>query len=256
MQRLRRLLARRRARQDERHFAAEGINALTEALAAGHPPETVFVASGGDSDLIDDARRAGARIEQLADGVMERISDAVTPQPVVSVFPFLDRRATEVLSSAPGLDTGLVVVVAGVQDPGNLGTILRSAEASGATGVLCCEGTVDLYNPKAVRASTGAIFHVPVVAGGEVTAVMTSVAEAGYRRLATSASNGDDYAATDLTGRLALLVGNEAHGLSDAVPVDGWLTIPIEGRSESLNVGMATAVICFEAARQRRMATC
>ena len=255
MQRLRRLLARRRAREDESRFAAEGVNALSEALAAGHTPETVFIAPGGESDVVEEARRAGAPVEHLSDGVIERISDAVTPQPVVSVFPFLDRAIDDVLLTTSG-PSSVVVVTAGVRDPGNLGTILRSAEASGATGVVCCDGTVDLYNPKTVRASTGAIFHVPVVAGGEVTAVMTSVAEAGYRRLATSASNGDDYTQADLTGPIALVVGNEAHGVSDDLAVDGWLTIPIEGRSESLNVGMATAVICFEAARQRRAARC
>ncbi len=149
----------------------------------------------------------------------------------------------EVLAQA-----GFVVVAAGVADPGNLGTILRTAEAAGADAVVLTPDTVDVTNPKVVRASAGALFHVPVVDQVELGEVRVH----GLRLLGTAAGGATSYAEADLTGRIAIAVGNEAHGLPDDAPVDGWISIPHAGRAESLNAAMAAAVICFEAARQRR----
>jgi TrmH family RNA methyltransferase len=141
-----------------------------------------------------------------------------------------------------------------VRDPGNAGTVLRSAEAAGADGVLSCDGSVDVYNPKTVRASAGSLFHVPVVVGGEPVDVLEQIGSWGVRRLGTVARRGHDYTAVDLARPTALVLGNEANGLPDHVSahLDDEVTIPMAGRSESLNVGMAAAVLCFEAARQRR----
>jgi RNA methyltransferase, TrmH family len=249
VQRLRRLLSRRSAREDERVFVVEGGKVLTEALDAGVDVESVYVVAGAPADPVAErALAAGARIFQLAPGVLERVADTVTPQPLLAVVPFVDRPLEAVRSGQ------VLVVAAEVRDPGNAGTLLRSAEASGADGVLCCEGSVDMYNPKTVRASAGSLFHVPVVAGGDPVEVLSEMATWGIRRLATSASGGRDYTEVDLTERTAFVLGNEAHGLSPALTdlVDGWVTIPMRGRTESLNVGMAAAVLCFEAARQRR----
>jgi TrmH family RNA methyltransferase len=144
------------------------------------------------------------------------------------------------------------VVCADVRDPGNLGTVLRSAEAAGAAGVVCCDGTVDAYNPKCVRASAGALFHVPLVVGGEPGRVVDALRAGGRCCLGAVARRGTAYTAQDLSGS-ALVTGNEAHGLSPELEaqLDGFVHIPMEGRSESLNVGMACTVLCFEAARQR-----
>ena len=179
---------------------------------------------------------------------MERVADTVTPQPVAAVVSYVD----------VDLDTlrgaSLVVVCFDVRDPGNAGTVLRSAEASGAEGVVCCEGSVDVYNPKTVRASAGSLFHVPVVVGGAPAATTETLGSWGLTRVATVARDGTDYTALDLTAPVALMLGNEAHGLpSDvAAMADAQVSIPMAGRTESLNVGMAAAVLCFEAARQRR----
>jgi TrmH family RNA methyltransferase len=149
---------------------------------------------------------------------------------------------------------GPAVVCVDVRDPGNLGTILRAAGASGAAGVLCCEGTVDVYNPKCVRASAGALFHTPVVVGGTAVSVLEALGSAGRIRLGTRAADAVDYTSADLTVPAAFVFGNEAQGLADDIgPIDGWVRIPMEGPSESLNVGTAVAVLCFEAARQRRV---
>ena len=135
----------------------------------------------------------------------------------------------------------------GVGDPGNLGTMLRSAEAAGIDAVVVTPGTVDAFNPKVVRASAGAIFHVPVV-----RATVADVRAAGLRIVGTSSHRGTTHTAADWSGRLAIVVGSEPHGVGADAEVDEWVRIEHRGRAESLNVAMATTVICFEAARARR----
>ena len=228
----------------------EGVKVLSEALAAGVRIEAVYAAPGAPSDLLQRAAAAGARVLDLAPGVLERVAGTVTPQPVLAVVPYLDVE----LEALRGAD--LVVVCVDVRDPGNLGTVLRSAEAAGAGGVICCNGSVDVYNPKTVRASAGSLFHVPVVAGGDPGDVLERIGTWGLCRLGAVARRGCDYSDVDLTRPTALVLGNEAAGLPRALVPGGLLddevTIPMTGRAESLNVGMAAAVLCFEAARQRR----
>jgi TrmH family RNA methyltransferase len=147
-------------------------------------------------------------------------------------------------------------VLDAIADPGNLGTILRSAEASGADLVVLTPGSVDPYNPKVVRSSAGALFHVPVV-----EATLDAVVASGLTTIGTTSHDAADrtvlsHTEVDFSGRVALVMGNEAAGLPDewsdsAGPIRRWVTIPHVGRSESLNVAMATTVLAFEAARQR-----
>lgn len=223
---------------------------LSEALAAGVPVEAVFAAPGAPPDLLERAAAAGARVHDLAPGVLERVAGTVTPQPVLATVPYVDVEL-ETLASAD-----LVVVCVDVRDPGNAGTVLRSAEAAGAGGVVCCNGCVDVYNPKTVRASAGSLFHVPVVNGGDAVEVLSRIGTWGLRRLGAVAGRGTDYTDADLVAPTAIVLGNEASGLPASVAaggiLDGEITIPMTGRSESLNVGMAAAVLCFESARQRR----
>lgn len=130
-------------------------------------------------------------------------------------------------------------------DPGNAGTLIRSAEAAGADAVVLTPGSVDPFNPKVVRASAGSLFRLPVVQASLETLD-------GWTRLGTSSHRGTGYTDTDLTRRIAVVLGNEAHGLGDDAPIDEWITIPHRGNAESLNVAMAATVLAFEVARQRR----
>ena len=132
-------------------------------------------------------------------------------------------------------------------DPGNAGTIIRSAEAAGADAVVFTAGSVDVYNPKVVRASAGSLFRIPVL-----SVELGALKAAGLMLLATSSHRGAAYTESDLRLPVALIVGNEAHGVADDAMVDGWITIPHAGAAESLNVAMAATVIAFEVARQRR----
>ena len=223
---------------------------LGEALAAGAAVESVFVAPGADHPVLTDAHEAGVRIFELAAGVIERVADTVTPQPVMAVVSMVDVGLDDLRGRDP------VVVLVDVRDPGNAGTVLRSAEAAGAGGIVCCDGSVDLFNPKTVRASAGSVFHVPVVVGGDSVEVLERLGERGLRRLGTVPRGGEVCYEADLRTPFALVLGNEAAGLPAHVEgvLDGRLTIPMAGRAESLNVGMAAAVLCFEAMRQRRTA--
>ncbi len=258
MQRLRRLVGRRSAREADGLFVVEGAKVLSEALAAGVPVESVYLdprLAGPDDpvrSLVDRAHEAGSRVYELDEGVLARVAGTVTPQPVLAVVPQVDVPLGGVLQRRPRL----LVVCQDVRDPGNAGTILRSAEGAGADGVVFCAGSVDVYNPKTVRASAGALFHVPVVVAGDPAAVLAELGEWGLCRLGAVARGGQPYTEADLARPLAMVLGNEARGLSGGVGrhLDGQVTIPLAGRGESINVGMAAAVLCFEAARQRRLA--
>lgn len=241
-------MRRRTARWLEQAFVAEGIEVVRTGLAAGCVPESLYVAHEGAGSepvaaLASRAVELGARCYELAPGVMAKVADTVTPQPVMAVFSMV-----HVPAVPPG--AGLAVVMVDVRDPGNAGTVLRTADAAGADAVVCCGGTVDPYNPKTVRSSAGSLFHVPLVVGGDGPAVLDELA--WMRRVGTVVRGGTDYAEVDWTVPTALVLGNEASGLPGTLPLDGTVGIPMAGRAESLNVGMACAVLCFEALRQRR----
>ncbi len=150
-------------------------------------------------------------------------------------------------SRSVGLDSLAFVLVADqLNDPGNLGTMLRSSEAAGVEAVVLTPGSVDPFNPKVVRASAGAVFHVPVI-----SATLDEVRAAGIRLVGTSSHLGGRHTEGDWSGRLAIVLGNEAHGLPDDAAVDQWIRIEHHGRAESLNVAMAGTLLVFEAARHR-----
>ena len=250
VERLRRLVRRASVRTSERAFVLEGSKLLAEALDADVALEAVYVAHGatGFESLLTRALAAGARVHQLQPGVLERVAGTVTPQPLMAVAPWIDVELDAVVGAE------LVVVCVDVRDPGNAGTVLRSAEAAGAGAVVFCDGSVDVFNPKTVRASAGSLFHVPVVASGAPAVVLDRLAAAGMCRLGTVARGGSPYDEVDLARPIAVVVGNEAHGLPAGIEdrLDATVTIPMAGRAESLNVGVAAAVVCFEALRQRR----
>jgi RNA methyltransferase, TrmH family len=257
VQRLRRLLTRRSAREAEASFVVEGAKLLSEALDSQAAIESVYLdpaAAGGLDVLVERCLAAGLRVYELEPGILPRVADTVTPQPILAVVSTVDV-GLDALPPALGGTPPLVVVCVDVRDPGNAGSVLRSAEAAGVDGVVFCEGSVDLYNPKTVRASAGALFHVPVVVGGSPAEVLGELGRSGLHRLGTVARDGQDYTAVDLRRPTALVFGNEANGLPEDIDglLDGALTIPMTGKAESLNVGIAAAVVCFEAARQRRV---
>jgi TrmH family RNA methyltransferase len=248
--RLRRLSRSRADRTASGSFVIDGPILVRDALASGVEVESIWVEAGRHDDVVAEAEARAVRVHVVPpNGVTRyRATDLVTPQGIVG----LARQPTTTLDEVVGRD--LLLVLAGVSDPGNAGTLLRSAEATGAGAVLFCAGSVDPFSPKCVRASAGSIFHVPVVSTGGPAEVLERIGAAGARRLATSAHRGDPYDGVDLTGAVTLVLGSESHGLPDGLEgqIDGHVAIPMAGRVESLNVGVAGSVLLFEAARQRR----
>ena len=231
----------------------DGPALVGEALDADVSLEAVFVEESASArpdiaGLIDRAEAVGIKIWELPDGALSRLTDVVHPPGLAAIASWAPAELT-----GPTL-TSLVLVLAGVTDPGNAGTLLRSAEAGGCSAVVFCGDAVDPTNPKCVRASAGALFHTAVVVRSDATEVLDELGGIGYRRIATRTGSGDPYDQVDLAGRVAVVLGSEAHGLPSGLDasIDATLTIPMDGRSESLNVAMAGAVLCFEALRQRR----
>ncbi|MFJ4646379.1 TrmH family RNA methyltransferase [Streptomyces bobili] len=252
-----RRLARRNFRGKERLFLAEGPQAVREAAA--HPDTLVelFVtpeAAERHADILGEARDAGARVH-LADGeVIEDISTTVTPQGLVGVCRFIDTPFDDILAARPKL----VAVLAHVRDPGNAGTVLRCADAAGADAVVLTDASVDLYNPKAVRASVGSLFHLPVALGVPVERAVAGLRDAGVRVLAADGAGEDDLDDEldrgAMGGPTAWVFGNEAWGLPEETRAlaDAVVRVPIHGKAESLNLATAAAVCLYASARAQR----
>lgn len=241
------------ARDDARACLLEGPRVIAAALDRRADVTDVYLGHGAASafpELL--ARCAGARVpvHHLKEGVLERIGTTRTPQPVLAVARWSAVPLATVVAAA-GERSALVVV--GVGDPGNLGTILRSAEAAGIGGVVLAGATADVRGPKVVRASAGSVFGCPVAVASDAGPVLAALRTAGVRLLGAVARGGAAPASVALGRGAALVLGNEAHGLDPAMTagLDGTVTIPMAGPTESLNVAMAATVLCFEAARQR-----
>jgi RNA methyltransferase, TrmH family len=261
VRRIRRLLAQRSARRSEGAFVIEGVNVLDAALDGDADIEALFAAPEADTGcpaLLDRAARRGIPVHRLGAGVLERVADTVTPQPVLAVARHRSLTLADVVGgpgavAGDGAEPKLLVVGVDVRDPGNGGTLIRSAEAAGAQGVIFCRGSVDVTNPKTVRATAGALFHVPVVEGCDPQEVLGVLGDLGLKRIAAVAHGGERPDRVDFGRPLALVFGNEASGLPADVlaGVDTEVTIPMPGRSESLNLAMAASILLYEARRQR-----
>jgi TrmH family RNA methyltransferase len=239
-----------------RSFLAEGPQAVREALAAGVVSQ-LFVTAAGRSrhpDLADQAERSGADVIAVSGELMGELAQTITPQGVLAVCGFIDVPLADLLGAVPRL----VIVLANVRDPGNAGTVLRTADAAGADGVIFAGASVDPYNSKCVRASAGSMFHLPLVAGPRVDETVAGLRAAGLRVLAAdgrASASLDDAEASGLLGQpTAWLFGNEAWGLpADLLALaDEPMAVPIYGRAESLNLAAAAAVCLYASARALR----
>jgi RNA methyltransferase, TrmH family len=253
-----RRLAKRSTRGRERRFIAEGPQAVREAVAHGRQTLaelfTTPEAAERHHDIVAAAHAAGARVHLATDEVVQAICQTVTPQGIVGVCRFVDSPFEEILRARPRL----VAVLAHVRDPGNAGTVLRCADAAGADAVVLTDASVDPYNPKAVRASAGSLFHLPLAVGVPVTEAVTALRATGVRVLAADGAGARDLDAELDTGALghptAWIFGNEAWGLPEQTRAlaDEVVRVPIHGMAESLNLATAAAVCLYASARAQR----
>lgn len=184
-----------------------------------------------------------------SDSVFERMSDTVNPQGIVAVC----HKFKYDIESAFDKKNPLFVILENLQDPGNLGTIIRTADAAGADGIFLSKGSVDLYNPKVVRASMGSVFHLPIYTNVDVDATLNHCRENKIHTLAAHLGGKNTPYDTDLTKSTAILIGNEGSGLTPATATmsDELVKIPMPGKAESINASVAASLLIYEAVRQR-----
>ncbi|MNC24307.1 23S rRNA (uridine(2479)-2'-O)-methyltransferase [compost metagenome] len=248
------------ALQEKKHrdkagkYIVEGIHLVQEALLAEADVESL--AYDLDKDMPAELKPLlqsvqGMEVIGVSAAVITKCSSTGTPQPVFAIV----RKEQQELEVLLTKQDSWVMVLDGVQDPGNVGTIIRSADAAGADGVILGKGCADLYNPKTIRSTMGSMFHLPVVEG-DLSAILPQARERGALLVSTSLSGTDSCYTHDFHGSQWLLIGSEGQGISPqtAALVDKSIIIPMAGRAESLNAAMAATILLFEGMRQRGVA--
>lgn len=251
VRRLRRLVQKRDERRSEGVVVAEGTKVVAAALAAGAEIEAIYAAPETDETpaanaVLAQARSIGVTTFLLADGVMARVADTKTPQSLLATVRVPARNLEAVLGARAAL------VLVDVRDPGNLGAIVRVADATGVGAVICCAGCADWQSPKAVRASAGSVFSLPIADGGDPVEVLTALRAQRYLCVGTAAKGGVNPADLEFGDKTAVVLGNEASGLAPDLGAyfDAVTSIPMGGQTQSLNVATAAAVICYELLRR------
>lgn len=247
------LLKKAKARREEQLFVAEGVRMCMEI-----PPErirTLYISDSFRKNTNCAALTERVRqVEVLTDTVFAALSDTRTPQGVLAVAEQSHYCPEDLTMAGPDGAKPLLLVLEQIQDPGNLGTVLRAGEGAGVTGILMDGGTADIYNPKVVRSTMGSLLRVPFVYVEDLDGALMMLKRKEIRLFAAHLQGSRDYDREDYRQATAFLIGNEANGLSDrtAARADARIRIPMLGRVESLNAAVAASVLMFEAARQRR----
>ena len=248
-------LLRRKYRDQTGMFLIEGPRPVMDAIRSGESLQTVFLSEeslekglSAAEELERLCMKNGCRCILLAEELFGRISDTEHSQGVLAVACKPEHRKIEIGSS--------VIILDRLQDPGNIGTIIRTAEAAGFGTLIAIKGTGDIYAPKTVRAAAGSLLRVNVFEGLESDEAIRLCREQGIRIVASDLEGSVEYTAADLTGDMALVIGNEGSGVSDEIrqAADSKVRIPMEGTIESLNAAVAAGLLMYESVRQRRAA--
>ncbi len=243
-------LTNHKQRKKQNLFLLEGQRLIAEALRSGWPLQTVFLHPDFEleADFLLKLEEQRVRLVTLAEPLFRQLAETQTPQGIVALAPLPQPQPWRFA------DKPLLVIVDGVQDPGNLGTIFRTADALGASALWQVKGTVDIFNPKTLRASMGSVFRLPFQAEMEKTEVLRQLEQKGLELWVGMPGTGEVLWQQDLTQPLALLLGSEAWGPSSELLAKARpLRIPMPGDTESLNVAMATTIFLYEICRQRSL---
>lgn len=249
-----RSLRNRSAREKKGIYFIEGSRFVAEALKDNTDilyiiMSETFLAEHGKKELTDLIEKSSIRCYEVPDSLFGSISDTRNPQGILAVLRMQKRMLDEA-----DFGNGMLVVMDMVKDPGNMGTIIRTADAAGCICVIVTDGCVDVFNPKVLRSTMGSIFHIPVYHCGNVEEALRKVKKSGFLIYASHLEGTTDIFDVDLTGNVALVIGNEAGGISEATVrnADLLVKIPMAGRAESLNVSVAAGIMMFEAVRKKR----
>ncbi len=247
----------RRPRDEAGLFLIEGYREVKRALAAGVKARELYTGpdwflGGNEPALIAEAEAGGAQVFSLSKEAFAKVSYRDRPDGLLAVAPQWRRTLADLESAPRGAPAPLLLVVEAIEKPGNLGTLLRGADAAGVDGVIVCDPVTDIFNPNVVRSSTGVLFSLPVVVA-ESAAVRAWLRGRGIRAVATTPAAPELYTDADLRGPLAVIMGSEQYGLTEfwLKESDRLVRIPMAGEADSLNVGMAAIITLFEAVRQR-----
>jgi rRNA methylases len=251
-------LRRRRAREDAGLTLIEGYDELSLALDAGVVPRTVYhcpelmLDAAAQQDILDRVQTLGSDTQQLGRAAFEKVAYREGPDGFLAVVDSVVRSCADLAVVGPA---PLALICQGVEKPGNLGAMLRTADAAGVEAVVAVDPVTDWSNPNLVRASKGTVFSVPVASAGTPEA-LTWLSEHGIPLAATTPDTDLDYTDVDYTGPIAIAVGAEKYGLTDEILAAAAyrIRIPMAGRANSLNVATSAAVVIYEAVRQRRRA--
>ncbi len=247
---------RKKYRDQERRFLAEGVKVVREAFEAGWKVETFLYSvellqqSQGKS-LLNKARNAQADLWEVADPVLYDLADTKSPQGVIALIVKPERSLEDFLDKNHG--TPLIVGLDGIQDPGNLGTIMRTADACGLMGLIALKGSVDLYNPKVVRAAAGSLFYLPAIGDVDAATAIPFFKRANFQLLVADPQGEVSIYDCDFNHPTLLFMGNESRGCTDQLrqAAEKVVHIPMPGHADSLNVGVAASLFIYEAVRQK-----
>ena len=248
---LRRLLRDPKFRSESKKFAAEGLEVVKECIATSHCPLDVFVVNGHPVSKEVELVLAGseASIWYLEESLISSLATTVAPQPVISIFQSIDIVFEDLIATDPTF----LIFGEEIREPGNAGSLLRTAAAASADGVILSENTVDLYNPKTIRSSAGSIFRIPIVRSTAFEKLSETLRDKSITTVALSPTGDLSYLDYDFTSPFVVLLGNESSGLSTQAlnQADEIIRIRMGSGVESLNVSNAASVVLFEAHRQR-----
>lgn len=249
------LMKKAKARRESGIFVVEGMKMFREAPV--DRIEKVYASTSflesGDNWAVLEEKGFGSEspdMEEVDDKVFRSLSDTVTPQGILCLV----RQVDTPLSSMLEARQPLLMILEDLQDPGNLGTILRTGEGAGVSGVILNKNCVDLYNPKVIRSTMGSVYRMPVLTVDSISDILPELKKQGVRTYAAHLRGEHFYDQEDLRGKTAFFIGNEGNGLSDelSVQADCLIKIPMQGQVESLNAAMAAGILMYETSRQRR----
>ena len=243
------LIKKAKERTNRGLFVVEGIRMFAEI-----PPEkidSIFVSDGFIRDEHKKKMIEGKEFLVVSDEVFKTMSDTQTPQGILALVKQFNYTPNDLF---PSSGPALLMILENIQDPGNLGTILRTGEGAGVTGVLMNETTADIYNPKVIRSTMGSVFRMPFVSASDFPGAILELKKKGVRIYAAHLDGRNNYDKEDYTVDTGFLIGNEGNGLTEetAKKADAYVKIPMKGKVESLNAAVASSVLMYEAARQRR----
>ena len=244
-------LKRKKYREELKKFYIEGLRFVEEALDVSNNIDRIIVSeqfySNRDNTIMDRIKQMRLQTAIVKDKLFKELADTENPQGILAVLKMPSYSMNDVFDES----CDMLVVLDSIQDPGNMGTIIRTADAAGAGAVIISKGCVDVYNPKVMRSTMGSVFHIPLIFADDLVSTINTLKSKGYIFMAAHLKGTKNYFDMDMTGKIAIIIGNEANGISDEISSisDKLVKIPMPGKAESLNASIAASILIYESVR-------